>query len=104
MTYSSLAGTFPAVSRPLAITPAISIPKLSQKVLYITLSCLMVLLYLVQVTQIDANGYKQNDYQVTMAKLQAEHDSLALQSAQLQSVDRAGQYAADTGMVAVTPR
>lgn len=79
------------------------IPDVSRVVLFITLGCLLGLIYLVQVTKTNALGYKLNDLQGQAAQLQAKHDDLQLIAAREQNLDRAQQYADDNGLVAIAP-
>lgn len=101
MTYSTLA--MPRAQSRAVVAPLV-IPKVSRTVLYVTLACILGLLYLIQVTKVNSLGYKADDYNQKSAQLQSEHDDLVLQSARLQSMDRIQNYAANSGMVAVMPR
>lgn len=104
MTYSSLYAPRTAVLRPVVGINAISIPLLSRYVLLGTLGLLLGLLYLVQATQINSNGYTLENYQQTAASLQKEHDELVLTSARYQSLDRVASSDVAASMVVVTPR
>jgi hypothetical protein len=75
----------------------------SNTIILIVLTSLVGLLYLTQVTKINANGYLINGLQEKQSQLQAEHDNLVLASAQLQSLDRVQTSGVAGSMVPVAP-
>jgi outer membrane murein-binding lipoprotein Lpp len=76
---------------------------ISNTVTLIVLACLLGLLYLTQVTKTNAYGYQIDTLTQTQAKLKSDHDSLAVESARLQSLDKARASAEATAMAPVTP-
>lgn len=102
MTYSALHTPRTAV-RPVLAVPGFKWPEITPAMLLLVLTCLMGLLYLVQTTAVNANGYKLAGYQDKAAALSRENEDLTVASARLQSLDRQRQYAADSGLVDVSP-
>lgn len=75
----------------------------SNTIILIVLGCLLMLLYLTQVTKTNAYGYQINNLQQQQSKLKAEHDDLAVTSARLQSMNRAQNSTVAKNMVSVSP-
>lgn len=80
-----------------------SLGPISNTIILILLACLLGLLYLTQVTKTNAYGYKISALQSQQAQLAAQHDSLEVASARLQSADRAQNSAAAKQLVPVSP-
>jgi outer membrane murein-binding lipoprotein Lpp len=76
---------------------------ISNTVTLIVLACLLGLLYLTQVTKTNAYGYQIDTLSQQQAKLKTDHDNLAVESARLQSLDKARASAQATAMAPVTP-
>ena len=76
---------------------------ISNTIILIVLACLLGLLYLTQVTKTNAYGYKINDLETQQTQLQSEHDDLAVESARLQSLDRAQNSSVARSLSTVTP-
>jgi len=75
----------------------------SNTIILLVLGCLLMLLYLSQVTKTNAFGYQINNLQKEQSSLQAEHDDLEVSSARLQSMNRAQTSTVAKGMVSVAP-
>lgn len=75
----------------------------SNTIILIVLACLLLLLYLTQVTKTNAYGYQINNLQQQQSKLKAEHDDLAVTSARLQSMSRTQNSTVAKSMVSVSP-
>lgn len=75
----------------------------SNTIILLVLGCLLMLLYLAQVTKTNAFGYQINNLQKEQSSLQAEHDDLEVSSARLQSMNRAQNSTVAKGMVSVAP-
>ena len=80
-----------------------SLGPVSNTVILIVLACLLGLLYLTQVTKTNAYGYVINDLQQKQTQLKSDHDDLAVDSARLQSLDRAQNSGTAKSMAAVAP-
>jgi hypothetical protein len=76
---------------------------ISNAIALIILACLLGLLYLTQVTKTNAFGYTIDGLQEKQTSLKAEHDSLQVASARLQSLDRVQQSAPAKKLVSVAP-
>jgi cell division protein FtsL len=76
---------------------------ISNTIILIVLALLLGLLYLTQVTKTNAYGYQINSLKQEQAKLDAQHDDLAVQTARLQSVDRVQNSDVAKGLVSVAP-
>lgn len=76
---------------------------ISNTVILIVLACLLGLLYLTQVTKTNAYGYTINQLQQQQTALQSKNDDLQVDSARLQSLDRASSSSVASNMVAVAP-
>lgn len=105
MTYSALARPY-AMGRvqPRVASQPRALPAVNNLVLYIVLGCLLGLVYLVQVTSINAKGYQVDHLSEQATALQAQNDDLTLAGAQAQNLDRIQNYGNEVGMVAVTPQ
>ncbi len=66
-----------------------AIGPVSNTIMLIILACLLGLLYLTQVTKTNAFSYRINDLKEKQSSLQTEHDQLVVDSARLQSLERA---------------
>jgi outer membrane murein-binding lipoprotein Lpp len=75
----------------------------SNTVTLIVLACLLGLLYLTQVTKTNAYGYQIDALATQQAQLKSDHDSLAVESARLQSLDKVHASAEATAMAPVAP-
>lgn len=75
----------------------------SNTIILIVLVCTLGLLYLTQVTKMNAYGYQINSLQEKQAQLKSEHDNLELASAHLQSLDRVEHSQVATSLVPVAP-
>ena len=80
-----------------------SLGPISNTIIVIVLACLLGLLYLTQVTKTNAYGYTINELQTQATQLQAENANLQVDSARLQSLERAQNSDVAKGMVAVAP-
>ncbi|HTH72405.1 MAG TPA: hypothetical protein VL737_03540 [Candidatus Pristimantibacillus sp.] len=76
---------------------------ISNTIILIVLALVLGLLYLTQVTKTNAYGYQINSLRQEQAKLNAEHDDLAVASARLQSVDRIQASDEAKSLVSVAP-
>ncbi|HEY1063719.1 MAG TPA: hypothetical protein VGE30_00290 [Candidatus Saccharimonadales bacterium] len=76
---------------------------ISNTIILIVLACLLGLLYLTQVTKTNAYGYTINELQEQQTALQSKNADLQVDSARLQSLDRAQNSAVANSMVAVSP-
>lgn len=76
---------------------------ISNTIILIVLACLLGLLYLTQVTKTNAFGYTINELQTQQTALESKNADLQVDSARLQSLDRAQNSAVASGMVAVAP-
>ena len=76
---------------------------ISNTIILIVLACLLGLLYLTQVTKTNAYGYTINELQEQQTALQSKNADLQVDSARLQSLDRAQNSAIADSMVAVSP-
>lgn len=61
---------------------------ITNTVVLIVLACVLGLLYLTQVTRLNAYGYTINDLQVSQSQLQTERNDLQVTAARLESVER----------------
>ncbi|MEI8338571.1 hypothetical protein EBZ57_03070 [bacterium] len=75
----------------------------SNTIILLVLGCLLLLLYLTQVTKTNAYGYQINNLQQQQSKLKAEHDDLAVTSARLQSMSRTQNSSVAKSMVSASP-
>lgn len=75
----------------------------SNTIILIVLACLLVLLYLTQVTKTNAFGYQINELQEQQSSLESEHDELQVESARLQSQDRIKNSQPAQELVSVAP-
>lgn len=76
---------------------------ISNTVTLIVLACLLGLLYLTQVTKTNAYGYQIDALTQQQTQLKNDHDSLAVESARLQSLDKVHASTEATAMAPVTP-
>lgn len=76
---------------------------ISNTIILIVLALVLGLLYLTQVTKTNAYGYEINSLRQEQARLDAEHDDLAVASARLQSVERIQNSEEAKGLVSVAP-
>jgi hypothetical protein len=76
---------------------------ISNTIILIVLALVLGLLYLTQVTKTNAYGYEINGLREQQAKLDAEHDDLAVASARLRSVERVQSSDAAKSLVSVAP-
>lgn len=76
---------------------------ISNTIILIVLACLLGLLYLTQVTKTNAYGYTINELHVQQTALQSKNADLQVDSARLQSLDRAQNSTVASTMVAVAP-
>lgn len=76
---------------------------ISNTIILIVLACLLGLLYLTQVTKTNAYGYTINTLQDQQTSLKTKNADLQVDSARLQSLDRAQNSAVASAMVAVAP-
>lgn len=76
---------------------------ISNTIILIVLALVLGLLYLTQVTKTNAYGYQINGLREEQARLDAEHNDLAVASARLQSVDRVQNSEEAKGLVSVAP-
>lgn len=76
---------------------------ISNTIILIVLALVLGLLYLTQVTKTNAYGYQINGLRQEQAKLDAEHNDLAVASARLQSVERVQNSDEAKGLVSVAP-
>ena len=81
----------------------ISLGPISNSITLVILACLLGLLYLTQVTKTNAYGYSINNLQQQQSQLQNQYSNLQVNSARLQSVERAETSTVAKSMVAVTP-
>ena len=61
---------------------------ISHTILLAVMLCVLGLIYLTQVTKTNAFGYKLNDLKTRKAELVSENQSLQVEAANLQSIDR----------------
>jgi hypothetical protein len=76
---------------------------ISNTIILIVLALVLGLLYLTQVTKTNAYSYEINSLRTEQARLDAEHDDLAVASARLQSVERVQSSDVAKGLVSVAP-
>jgi hypothetical protein len=76
---------------------------ISNTIILIVLALVLGLLYLTQVTKTNAFGYQINSLRQEQARLNAEHDDLAVASARLQSVERVQNSDQAKALVSVAP-
>lgn len=76
---------------------------ISNTIILIVLALVLGLLYLTQVTKTNAYGYEINSLRQEQAKLDAEHNDLAVASARLQSVERVQNSDEAKGLVSIAP-
>lgn len=76
---------------------------ISNTIILIVLACLLGMLYLAQVTKTNAHGYTISGLQEQRVELQDRNDSLQVDSARLQSLERIAASDVASGMVAVAP-
>ena len=76
---------------------------ISNTILLIVLACVLGLIYLTQVTNTNAFGYRINELQSQQSSLQAEHDELQVASARLQSLQRVQDSNVAKNLVTVAP-
>jgi hypothetical protein len=81
----------------------ISLGPISNSIILVILACLLGLLYLTQVTKTNAYGYTINNLQQQQSQLQNQYSNLQVNSARLQSVQRAEASTVAKTMVAVAP-
>ncbi len=65
-----------------------TIGPVTNAVLLIVLACVLGILYLSQVTRLNAQGYKINELQTKQSALQAERNDLEVTAARLESAER----------------
>lgn len=65
-----------------------TIGPVTNAVLLIVLACVLGILYLSQVTRLNAQGYKINELQTKQSTLQAERNDLEVTAARLESAER----------------
>ena len=76
---------------------------ISNTIILIVLALVLGLLYLTQVTKTNAYGYEINGLREEQARLDAEHNDLAVASARLQSVQRVQNSEQAKALVSVAP-
>ena len=76
---------------------------ISNTIILIVLALVLGLLYLTQVTKTNAYGYEINGLREEQARLDAEHNDLAVASARLQSVERVQNSEEAKALVSVAP-
>ena len=76
---------------------------ISNTIILIVLALVLGLLYLTQVTKTNASGYDINGLREEQARLDAEHNDLAVASARLQSVERVQNSEEAKALVSVAP-
>ena len=81
----------------------VSLGPISNTIILVVLACLLGLLYLTQVTKTNAYGYKINSLQQQQTQLQSQYSNLQVDSARLQSAERAQSSSVAKSMVAVAP-
>ncbi len=75
----------------------------SNTIILIVLACILGLLYLTQVTKINAYGYKINDLHKQQTELQQEHAELEVAAARLQALSRVRDSQQAKSLVSVAP-
>lgn len=80
-----------------------SLGPISNTIMLVTLSCLLGLLYLTQVTKTNASGYTIDGLSKQHTQLQKEHEELELTAARLQSMDRVAKSETAKNLVSVAP-
>ena len=76
---------------------------ISNTIILVVLACLLGLMYLTQVTKTNAFGYTINELQTQQTSLQSKNADLQVESARLQSLDRAQNSSVASAMVPVSP-
>lgn len=76
---------------------------ISNTVILVVLACMLGMVYLTQVTKMNAYGYQINDLQQKQTQLQSQHDNLELASARMQSLSRVQSSPVASTLVPVTP-
>ena len=76
---------------------------ITNTIILIVLACLLVLLYLTQVTKTNAYGYQVNTLLEQQQTLKEEHDDLEVAAARAQSLDRVQTSEVAKSLVTVAP-